>query len=244
MAERLQRTSAEKEAAENNKRNMLLHLSHDLKTPITSIFGYSQLLLDHRELADNQKYKYVQYIHDKSSYIANLIQDLFELAKLGDEHLELNREKVNLAEWFRELVAEFYPEIEHKGFQLEVQIPEEPLSVKLDKVHMHRVVANLIGNTLKYNPAGSVLYASCERVEGRAVLLLGDNGIGIQEEIREHIFEEFIRGNSTKKDGTGLGLSICKKIIVRHQGTIELATDERYSTMFRISLPVADDRAV
>ncbi|KZE83422.1 histidine kinase [Paenibacillus elgii] len=240
LAERLQRTSAEKEAAETSRKNMLLHLSHDLKTPMTSIYGYSQLLLDDPSLEESRRRKYIQYIHEKSSYTANLIKDLFELAKLEDSHQMLKREKVNITKWFQQIVAECYSEIEDKGFGLDVQIPEEPLPVMLDHVHMKRVIMNLIGNALKFNAAGTVLYASCENKDGRAVLWLGDDGIGVQEPIREHIFEEFTRGAGTVKDSTGLGLAICKKIVTLHQGTIELEADRRYSTMFRISLPCAD----
>lgn len=240
MAERLQRTSAEKEAAENNKRNMLLHLSHDLKTPITSIYGYSQLLLDNQALDEKDRRKYIQYIYDKSSYMANLIKDLFELAKLDDKNTELNKEKVNITKWFQQLVVEFYPEIEEKGFVLEAHIPEEPLLVKMDKVHMSRVITNLISNALRYNPAGTVIYVSCEQQEGNAILWIGDDGVGVQEQIKEHIFEEFIRGDSPIKDSTGLGLAICKKIITLHQGSIELEKDQRYSTLFRISLPCVE----
>lgn len=240
LAERLQRTSAEKEAAETSRKNMLLHLSHDLKTPMTSIYGYSQLLLDDPSLEESRRRKYIQYIHDKSSYTSNLIKDLFELAKLEDSNQILKREKVNVTKWFQQIVAECYSEIEDKGFGLDVQIPEEPLPVMLDHVHMKRVIMNLIGNALKFNAAGTVLYASCESKDGRAVLWLGDDGIGVQEPIREHIFEEFARGGGAVKDSTGLGLAICKKIVTLHQGTIELEADRRYSTMFRISLPCAD----
>ncbi|TQR38843.1 HAMP domain-containing sensor histidine kinase [Brevibacillus brevis] len=238
MAERLQQTSAEKEAVANNKRNMLLHLSHDLKTPITSVFGYSQLLLDRPELEEEQRRQYVQYINDKSSYMAHLIQNLFELAKLEDQHVRLDQEKVNISKWFMQLVAEFYPEIEDRGFQLEVKIPEEPLFVMFDKMHMNRVITNLIGNSLKHNPPGTQLFVSCEKIETGVVLWLGDNGIGVQKDVREHIFEEFIKGSNPVKDSTGLGLAICKKIITLHQGTIHLERNQRYTTLFKITLPL------
>ncbi|MEQ7053707.1 HAMP domain-containing sensor histidine kinase [Paenibacillaceae sp. P-4] len=241
MAERLQRTSAEKEAAENNKRNMLLHLSHDLKTPITSIYGYSQLLLDNQALEDKDTRKYIQYIYDKSAYMANLIKDLFELAKLDDKHTELSKEKVNVTKWFQQLVVEFYPEIEEKGFELEAHIPEEPLYVKMDKIHMSRVITNLISNALRYNPAGTVLYVSCARQEGNVILWIGDDGIGVQEPIKDHIFEEFVRGDGPIKDSTGLGLAICKKIITLHDGTIELMQDQCYHTLFQITLTITED---
>lgn len=241
MAERLQHTSAEKEMAENNKRNMLLHLSHDLKTPITSIYGYSQLLLDNQALEVKDTRKYIQYIYDKSAYMANLIQDLFELAKLDDKHTELCKVKVNITKWFQQLVVEFYPEIEEKGFKLEARIPEDPFYVKMDKIHMSRVITNLISNALRYNPAGTMLYVSCERLDRHVILRIGDDGIGVQEPIKEHIFEEFIRGDGPIKDSTGLGLAICKKIITLHEGTIELKQDQRYSTLFQITLTIMED---
>lgn len=237
MAERLQQASDEKEEAERNKRNMLLHLSHDLKTPVTSIYGYSQLLLENPDTEEEQKHKYIRYIHDKSSYMSKLIRDLFELAGLDDPQMKLRMERTNLTKWLQGMLAEFYPEIERKGFGMDAQVPERPIYAMLDKVHMSRVAANLLYNSLAYNPAGTVLYASCELAAGRAVIRMGDNGAGIQEPIREHVFEEFVRGAGPVRDSTGLGLAICRKIVALHGGTIELEEDERYRTLFRISLP-------
>ena len=237
MAERLQRTSMEKEAMENNKRSLLLHLSHDLKTPITSIYGYSQLLLDNQIQDETQQRKYIQYIYDKSAYMAHLIKDLFELAKLDDRLLALHKEKINITKWFQQQIVEFYPEIEEKGFRLEVLVPEEPLFVLMDKLHMTRVITNLITNSLKHNQIGTSLYVSCETAEGQAILWVGDNGAGVEADIKEHIFEEFVHSGGSGKDSSGLGLAICKKIIELHGGTIKLQKDNRYSTLFRISLP-------
>lgn len=237
MAERLQQASEAKAATERNKRSMLLHLSHDLKTPITSIYGYSQLLLDKPRTNEHQRRKYLQYIHDKSSYMHRLIQDLFELANLENDQFQLNIEKVNISKWFQQQIAEFYTEIEEKGCQLKADIPEKPLYAKLDKDHMNRVIANMISNALKYNPKETTLYASCEQKDGCAVLWLGDNGVGFQYHVQAHLFEEFVRGSNPGKDSTGLGLAICKKIITHHHGEIELVKDEHYPTLFRITLP-------
>ncbi|MFB6365409.1 ATP-binding protein [Paenibacillus elgii] len=236
MAERLQRTAAEKEIIEKNKRNMLLHLSHDLKTPITSIYGYSQLLADDQLVAEDQKNKYIRYIHDKSFYMTNLVKDLFELAKLDDHQLKLNREPVNIAEWLRQIIVEFYPEIEGKGFELEADIPEERWIVPLDSIQLKRVITNILGNTLKYNPPGTSLYVSCAREQGQVVICIGDDGVGVEEEIKAHIFDEFVKGIG-QSDGTGLGLAICKKIVTLHHGSIELSEDARYPTLFKIYLP-------
>ncbi|AZK49100.1 sensor histidine kinase [Paenibacillus lentus] len=240
MAERLQQASADKEKAEIHKQNLLLHLSHDLKTPITSILGYSQLLLDHPLSDEKERRKYVQYIHGKSSYMSKLIQDLFELAKLDDHHLSLDLQVVNLTKWYQQAMAEFYTEIEHAGFRLRAEIPETPLYVMIDHMQMNRVVGNLISNALKYNPEGTELYVSCDKRAGSAVLSFGDNGVGFTEQEREELFMEFVRGTSANKDGTGLGLAICRKIIARHQGSIELVTSAKYPTLFHINLPLAN----
>lgn len=237
MAERLQRISEEKERVENHRRNMLLHLSHDLKTPITSVLGYSQLLLDDMKLEEKQKRQCIQYIYHKSHYMSALIQDLFELAKLEDNHVKLNLEKVNITKWFQELIAEHYPEIEEKGYQVDIHIPETPVYVRIDPIYMKRVVTNILGNALTYNPAGTRLFVSCEQKEEGAILWLGDNGSGVPEQIREDVFEEFISGADPVKGSTGLGLAICKKIMTLHQGSIELTKDQHYSTLFRIGLP-------
>ncbi len=239
MAERIQSASLYKEKAERNRQNLLLHLSHDLKTPITSILGYSQLLLEQREPGESQNKRYVRYIHDKSSYMSQLVHDLFELAKLDDPHLKLELERINMTKWFQQTIAERYPDIEQQGFELQVDLEETPLYVRMDRMQMNRVVDNLIGNALKYNPSGTTLYAACREEEGRVLLWIGDDGIGLPVQDREVLFDEFVRGTAPLKDGTGLGLAICRKIITRHEGTIELLDEPPYSTLFRIGLPKA-----
>lgn len=238
MAGRLEQISDEKEGVEANKRNMLLHLSHDLKTPITSMLGYSQLLLESGELGQEKRDRYVQYIHDKSRYMSQLIHNLFEFAKLEDDHFQMRLEKVNVTRWFQERVAEFYPEIERGGFSLDVRIPERPLFAALDKGHMQRVVDNLFGNALKYNQAGTALLASCTQENGKVVLRIGDNGAGIPASIRERVFDEFVSGTEIRNESTGLGLAICRKIVEHHRGRICLIDSEQYTTLFQMELPL------
>ncbi len=238
MAERLQRMADENEALEATKRNMLLHLSHDLKTPVTSLLGYSQLLQESPDLAADKRDKYVQYIHDKSRYMSQLIHNLFELAKLEDDHFELQLDEINVTRWLQECAAAFYPDIERSGFVLEVDIPERPMYAKLDKGQMQRVIANLFGNAMKYNSAGTTILVSCAQEDGNAVLCVGDSGVGIPPEIRERVFEEFVSGSEVRNDSTGLGLAICKKVVAHHRGDIRLLHDSVYTTLFRIELPL------
>lgn len=238
MAMEIQQSNTEKERIEEAKKKMLLHLSHDLKTPMTSIYGFSKLLYEEELNEEDDKSKYLKYIYDKSFYVSNLIKDLFEFAKLEDGNLKLDKDTVNISEWLRQVIIELYTEIEGKGLELELEIAEEKIELKIDSMKMKRVITNIINNSIKYNPKGTTLYVECRKIEDEVIIILGDNGVGIDENIKNIIFDDFIRGDHEDKDGTGLGLAISKKIINLHGGEITIEEDEIYKTKFKISLPL------
>ncbi len=238
MAEKLEQSNIEKERVEEAKKRMLLHLSHDLKTPITSIYGFSKLLHEDDIKEEIDRKKYTKYIHDKSLYVANLLKDLFEFAKLEENSLRLNKEKVNITEWLRQTIIELYTEIEENGLSLEIKIPEEKIDLKIDSMKMKRVITNIINNSIKYNLSGTIIYVECSKIDNDVLIAIGDNGIGIDENMKNIIFDDFITGKHESKDGTGLGLAISKKIVTLHNGEIALEEDEKYKTKFTIRLPI------
>lgn len=238
MAKEIQQSNTEKERIEEAKKKMLLHLSHDLKTPITSIYGFSKLLYEDELNEENDRRKYLKYIYDKSLYVANLIKDLFEFAKYEDSNLKLNKDTVDITEWLRQVIIELYTEIEEKGLNLEISIPEEKIELKIDSMKMKRVITNIINNSIKYNSKGTTIYVECKKIDNKVIIILGDNGVGIDENIKNIVFNDFIRGDHEEKDGTGLGLAISKKIITLHNGKITLEEDENYKTKFQILLPL------
>lgn len=240
MAKQIQQSETEKEKVEQDKKKMLLHLSHDLNTPITSIYGFSKLLYDEEICEEKDRRKYLKYIYDKSSYVANLIKDLFEFAKLDDSHLKLNKDRVDLAEWLRRIIIELYTEIEEKGFNHKINIPQEKVEIKIDTMKMKRVISNIVTNSMKYNPKGTTIYVECRKEDDRVEIFLGDDGVGIEEDIKSSIFDDFIRGDHEGKDGMGIGLAISKKIVSLHDGNITLEEDENYKTKFKISLYLSE----
>ena len=244
MITRLEKAESEKRRLEESKQRMLVDISHDLKTPITSICGFSKLLHDGEIDAAKDREKYVTYIYNKAHYVAGLVDDLFELSKLEDENFQFAYSRNNLAEWLRQLVGEIYPEFERKKFILDIDIEEKPIMVDFDPIQMTRAVNNLLYNVLKHNPEQTRVRIRCRREESQAVLQIADNGIGIPAELRDIIFDPFVRGDEegSAKDGTGLGLAIAKKIIQRHNGTIILSSAEEAVTIFTIGLPLADLR--
>lgn len=239
MAEKLENIQLEKEEVQKSKNQLLTDIAHDLKTPITSILGFSKLLYDGKAENEMDKNRYLKYIYDKSAYVDNLINDLFQLSKLHNKEFEFKYEKNDFAEWLRQLISEFYAEFEEKNFNLVVDISEVPIMISFDKKEMTRAFTNLLSNALKYNPKGTSVYVYCYNENDKIIVKISDNGIGIDEKIKENIFNPFVLGDEARwiREGTGLGLAITNKIIERHNGKITLSSDDKAKTTFTIELP-------
>lgn len=253
MAERLEIVELEKQKLIESKQRMFVDISHDLKTPITSIQGFSKLLYDNEVNNEEEKKKYLKYIYDKSVYVTNLIQDLFELSKLEDVSYKFIYQKENFAEWFRQVISEIYPEFERKEFNLNIDISEVPIMIYFDKKQMQRAIMNIFSNCIKYNPAQTTMWIYCYSDGEKVTLCIADDGVGIDEELKKNIFEPFVRGEKWRgnNEGTGLGLAITKKIIEKHSGTINIGSNSdilisedlfnnEVSTVFIIELPIKE----
>ena len=235
MIQKLQEVQVEKEKVNDSKKKLLVDISHDLKTPITSIQGFSKLLLE-EEVTEAERLKFLNIIYNKSVYATTLIEDLFQLSKLEDSEYMLNLTESDFCEWLKRLVAEYYVEFNNLGFNLEVNMSETPIYLKFDHNLMKRAVCNILQNSLIYNTAGTTVELVCYS-QGKSLLLkIGDNGTGIEEGIKDKVFESFIRSEDKKSKGSGLGLAITKKVIERHGGNILLTSDTKHKTLFEITL--------
>lgn len=239
MIQKLQEVEKEKEKIDNSKKRLIVDISHDLKTPITSIQGFSKLLLE-EDVTPEKKEKFLNIIYSKSVYAARLIEHLFQLSKLEDTEYNMNMEKSDFSEWLKRLIAEYYWDFQNSGFNLEVNISEQSIILKFDHNLMKRAISNVLSNSLIYNHAGVTVVISC-CIDNEAVLLkISDNGIGIEEGIKEKIFEPFVKSEERKSKGSGLGLAITKKIIERHGGTISLSSNVNTKTLFTIRIPLKE----
>lgn len=236
MASKLENVEIEKRKLAKSKQRIIVDISHDLKTPITSIYGFSKLLYDGEAKTAQDEKKYLKYIYNKAFHVSKLIDDFFRYAKLEDEKFEFIYEYYDFAEWLRQMVGEFYPEIEKKNFNLNIDISHKPIMINFDKKQMTRAVMNILSNALKYNPPKTDLSIYCYDEGNQVKLIISDNGVGIREELRQVIFDSFVRGDKSRstQDGSGLGLSITKKIIERHKGTITLSSNEEAISVFTI----------
>ncbi|SHJ30503.1 Signal transduction histidine kinase [Clostridium cavendishii DSM 21758] len=239
MAEKIEISEKERKKVEDLKSQLLVDISHDLKTPITSIQGYSKALYDGVVDSKEKQERYLSIIYDKSRRVTELIDNLHELTKLDSSRYEVHKSSEDFTEVLRELLAEFYKEIEDKEFELDVDIPEKEIVFEFDRLEIIRAISNIIANSLKYNKNKTKLKIQLTEKEEKIQLIIADNGVGISDELKEKIFEPFTRGDVSRRStgGTGLGLSISKKIIEKHNGIIFLKENIEYKTEFVIEIP-------
>lgn len=230
-----------RDKALEERSQMMANISHDLKTPITVIAGYSKAICDGL-IPDEDKPMYFESIYQKSRHLSDLINTFAEYSKLEHPDFHLNLWKMDLAELLRQYLAELYGELEIEGFLLEARIPEQPVYCMLNEFAFVRILENIMENSIRYNEAGTCLFVklSCDENTGEAVLSLGDNGRGIQEKLKGRIFEPFVVGEEARGNGqgSGLGLAVVKRLVTEHEGTIELNPHpaEGISTEFIIRL--------
>ncbi|MBE5869985.1 MAG: HAMP domain-containing histidine kinase [Lachnospiraceae bacterium] len=247
MVQRLKESEDESRRLEQDRQKMLADISHDLKTPITVIQGYSQALYDGIVDAKTQK-KYLQTMVYKSEMLAELVNSFYEFSKLEHPQFSLNLEKGDVCEYFREYLAVKYEELETAGFELIAELPEEQVPCEFDHAQLKRVFENMIANSLKHNSSGTMLFANMTVKDEDVILRLGDDGVGIPDSIRAKIFEPFVVGDEarTSGNGTGLGMAISRRIIEEHGGTITLLPKGSYrmTTCYEIRLRYAGKASV
>ena len=240
MTERLQMAEKENKEISESKKRLLLHISHDLRTPATTIQGYAEVLYKDMVKDENDKKKYLKYIYDKSNMVTNLIERLFKYSKIESSVYDLNREVKDFSEFLRNVIISYYGELDSKEFNLDIDIPEEKIMFAFDEIELERALGNIIGNIIKYNPVSTTLFVSLTWSKEKIMLMIGDDGIGISKSTKKNIFNPLVRGDNTRKSdgGTGLGLAISKKIIELHDGTISLDSEEGKGSKFFIEFNV------
>ncbi|WP_169735838.1 HAMP domain-containing sensor histidine kinase [Clostridium lundense] len=240
MVIKLEKVEEENKRIDNNKKRLLVDISHDLKTPITSIQGFSKLLLE-ENVTSEERDNFLKIILNKAVYSTVLIEDLFALSKLEDSGYNLSLAELDFNEWLRRLIVEYYEEFENKHFNLEVNISEHSIIFKFDEKLMKRAISNIFNNALNHNENYTSLKIESYLKENNVILKIGSDGAGIDKSISGTIFEPFVKTDNSNSSGSGLGLAITKKIIEKHGGSIKLTSSEFEKILFVISIPIKAD---
>lgn len=220
----LEKQRIDKEEEATRQRNLLLSdVAHDIKTPITTIAGFSQALSEGRVEPEKEQ-EYLDAIKAKSMQTVDMVTLLFEYVKLDSEGYKLQKSTEDICEIFRNSVANLYTDFEEKDMELDIDIPDEGIFMQVDRLQMQRVFNNLLINAFKHNPEKTKLTLSVEKLGKWISFKVSDNGTWIESETARHIFDPFVQGDKSRtgKRGTGLGLSITKKIVEMHDGRIRL----------------------
>lgn len=232
----------EERAIEHSKDELITNVSHDLRTPLTSIIGYLGLIEDKQYHSEEDLLKYTGIAYLKAKQMKSLVDNLFEYTKVqqtGGTQLSFNRLDVN--QMLEQLVASFELEANKHGLEISAIGADEPFYIQADAEKLGRVFNNLISNAIKYGEGGKNIFLRSQVIDQHEVVVeVSDDGPKIPEESLNKIFERFYRVEGSRNidtGGAGLGLAIALSIVQLHGGYIEVSSDDE-ATMFAIHLPV------
>jgi signal transduction histidine kinase len=248
MTGRLAEARTRVEAAEQQRRQLFADITHELATPLTSIRGYAETLLDPAvSVSDDERGHYLRGVLEESRRLDRLIRDLFELARLEAGASALTIEPLDWTALCRNTVTRFEPRFREAGLRLLWREPAEQAWVEADGHRLEQVLENLLANALRYVPSGGTIELALTRAPGGAgafCLTVSDDGPGLPPQDLAHAFERFYRaagarGTGAARDagGSGLGLAIVREIVERHGGTVRAETREPHGLAIIIELP-------
>jgi len=224
------------------RRELVTNISHDLRTPLASMQGYIETLIIKDDSLDAAtRRQYLEIARKHATHLGRLIQDLFELAMLDSRCVTPIFEYFSLPELIHDVAQEFELQARAANVALEVAPPGAPVPVFADISLIQRVLENLVGNALKYTPAGGKVSISVRRSADAVGVSVSDTGPGISQDALPHIFDRFYKASQYDDKSTGsmgLGLAIAKRILELHSSEISVASEERRGTRFHFDLPV------
>lgn len=226
--------------AEQRKNDLVVYLSHDLKTPLTSVIGYLTLLRDEPQLSPELRARYTNVALDKAERLEELVNEFFDITRFSLTHLELERQRVDLRRMLEQVASELAPVLTEKGMDCVLSLP--PVFTALcDPDKMARVFDNLLNNAFHYGYPDSAIEID-GWTEGEALVLTFRNaGPAIPPEKLERMFEQFFRLDSSRASrtgGAGLGLAIAREIVEAHGGSIS-AESRGEQVVFTVILPAS-----
>lgn len=229
-----------KRLAERTKDELITNVAHDLRTPLTSIIGYLELVRREDLLTPAQQKKYIGIAYDKAKSLETLIKDLFDYTRYDKDKFKIHRNLFDLNQFMIQIVDEFYPSFAEKGLNCIKELSKEELPVYCDGELLARAIGNLMSNAIKYGADGKQVEIYTARQQDKAVVKVVNYGRIIPKEDLDKIFEKFYRvegSRSLKTGGTGLGLAIAKNIVELHDGSIS-AQSGLGGTVFQIEIPL------
>lgn len=244
LLEHNQKTVANFHTIERSMRKMLSNISHDLKTPLTVILGYTEIMLHNRDITQEKKEALLQTVHVKTLEVLELISIFFELVKLesGDHNLEIS--KIEIGEICRKKIIEYYEILVTKEFEVEIDIPEEQIWIWGNREAIERILNNLLSNAITYGADGKMIGMKVRNTNDRVYIEIIDKGQGIHEADQSRVFERLYTmedSRNKRNQGSGLGLTISKRLVEQLDGKIYLDSKPFHKTTFSMEFKIVQD---
>jgi len=216
------------------------NVSHELKTPVTAIKGFTETLLDGAMYQQDTCREFIEIIDNETARISRLIHDLLDLSKIESKQMQIKTNPVDINEIVRDTAAKLGGQIDSSGLELKLSLPGKPVITKANSDMIDQELINLIDNAIKYTHTDGRIEIEVSEDDQNAVIRVRDNGIGIPARDLDRIFERFYRVDKTRSramGGTGLGLSIVKHIVDLHGGTVGVQSTPGVGSEFFFTLP-------
>ena len=239
MAQAVRKSMNQIEFEKMVRQEFFSNASHELKTPITSIKGYTELLENGLVTDEKTKKDFLLRIRKETGNMTNLINDILMISRLETKEAEVVIAEVRLCPLLEEVRASLVPLAAECSVSVEMNC--RPLVIKANALQLRELFNNLMTNAIKYNKPGGKVSVTVTSEKDEIIIIVEDTGVGIPEEAKQRVFERFYRvdkGRSKKMGGTGLGLSIVKHIVNYYNGTIELESKLSVGTKFTVRLPM------
>ena len=237
LLERIEQSNKEKEAMAAMRREFSANVSHELKTPLTSISGYAEIMKDGLVRQEDMQH-FSEKIYQEASRLITLVEDIIKLSRLDEGRVELEKEEVDLYELSREIISRLAPQAAKN--QVRLELTGESVKYTGIRQILDEMIYNITENAIKYNnPGGKVSVWAGNTLQGKKVVVT-DDGIGIPEDQIDRIFERFYRvdkSHSKERGGTGLGLSIVKHGVMLHHGEVHVESKLGEGTRIELVFP-------
>ncbi|MFC7063613.1 HAMP domain-containing sensor histidine kinase, partial [Halobacillus seohaensis] len=229
----------------SNRREFFANISHELRTPISYLKGYSHVLKQGLYQTEKERLQYLDIIENETDQMVRLINDLFDLAKMEEGKIELQMSNLNLVEVMETSLLKVKMELEKKGLTLSTQIDYDVPNIEGDRIRVEQIFTNLLANAHRYTEKGSI-HVGIWSEKDSVHVIIEDTGVGIPEEELPYIFERFHRvekSRSRDHGGTGLGLAIVKNLVELQLGEISVNSRVGIGTRFELCFPIASKEA-
>lgn len=220
-----------------DKMRFYSYISHEFKTPLSLILTPTEDLLQHKTFEGRETRNTLRLIQKNAHRLLRLVDQFLDLRKLDAGKMELQAGQYDLAAFIKDIVNDFSLKAKTKQIDLQLICPFKELPFWFDAEKLDKVLFNIISNAFKYTPEGGFIHVSILQSIHKIEINIADNGVGMNEEEKEHAFDLFYRGNKNSSLGTGLGLALSREFVTLHEGEVSIESQKGKGTTFKITLP-------